>query len=94
MVRVRPRYGDRITRWRCLTCTFSCLVLLSGAFCFMLTKGWLLSLTPMWKLPMYIAIGTSLCFALTFSIVDLFNSTNLSSCQLVTPLVKSSKQVR
>ena len=44
---------------------------------FLLNKDWLVGLSPAIKLPMYTILGTSLCFALTFSIVDLINQRSL-----------------
>lgn len=38
-------------------------------------------------------VGTSLCWALTFSIVDMINSPNCCQQDIVSPLVQSSKQV-
>mmetsp|Transcript_16640 Transcript_16640/g.32812 ORF Transcript_16640/g.32812 Transcript_16640/m.32812 type:complete len:230 (+) Transcript_16640:176-865(+) len=92
--RVKPLRGERLTRWRIMVCGFSLMVLASGFMCFVLNKHWIVSLTPGIKLPMYTMLGTSLCFALTFSIVDMLN--NIVPCSrelLAQPLVQSSKQI-
>jgi hypothetical protein len=63
-----------VRRWRLLVFLFSCLVITSGLCCFMLEKRWLTGLTPAFKTPLYAMLGTSLCFAFTFSVVDLVNA--------------------
>mmetsp|Transcript_9213 Transcript_9213/g.18117 ORF Transcript_9213/g.18117 Transcript_9213/m.18117 type:complete len:253 (+) Transcript_9213:2635-3393(+) len=52
---------------------FACLVVLAGLFCFMLEKDWFQGISPTLKVPMYMLLGVALWFALTFSIMDLFN---------------------
>jgi len=91
--RVKPLPGERLTRWRILVCGFSLMVLLSGMMCFLLNKNWIIRLSPGLKLPMYTMLGTSLCFALTFSIVDMLNNVSCSRELVAQPLVQSSKQI-
>ncbi|EKX51072.1 hypothetical protein GUITHDRAFT_102994 [Guillardia theta CCMP2712] len=101
--RVAPEPGERMTRWRFLVFVFSTLILSSGICCFLLNKDWLVGLSPAIKLPMYTILGTSLCFALTFSIVDLINQRNLCCNNaiylgdvadfIVPPVASSSKQI-
>ncbi|EGR33204.1 hypothetical protein IMG5_059470, partial [Ichthyophthirius multifiliis] len=52
---------------------FSCLVLVSGIFCFFLDENWVIILSPLEKAPLYIIISMSLNFCVIFSIVDLIN---------------------
>mgnify|MGYP004369653157 CR=1 FL=1 len=58
---------------RVLVLAFSTLVLFSGVSCFLLEKDWFLRISPAAKIPMYISLGTSLSFAVTFTLVDLLN---------------------
>uniref|UniRef100_A0A6S8FUZ3 Uncharacterized protein n=1 Tax=Aplanochytrium stocchinoi TaxID=215587 RepID=A0A6S8FUZ3_9STRA len=55
-----------------LVVVFACLVIFSGVCCFLLDINWFLF--GFWaKIPMYILLGMSLWFALSFLIIDLFN---------------------
>lgn len=58
---------------RALVLGFSSLVLFSGVSCFLLEKDWFMRITPATKIPMYVALGISLSFAVTFTLVDLLN---------------------
>merc|ERR1740133_324157 len=58
---------------RLLVLAFSTLVLLSGVACFLLEKDWFNKIPPRAKVPMYMFLGISLCFAVAFSLVDLLN---------------------
>jgi hypothetical protein len=73
LFRVLPQPGQSINAVRMFIIGFSILVIFSGLFCFFLERDWITVLKPNAKIPMYIVLGTSLCFALTFSIVDLVN---------------------
>jgi hypothetical protein len=73
LFRVLPQPGQSINAVRIFIIGFSILVIFSGIFCFFLERDWITVLKPNAKIPMYIVLGTSLCFALTFSIVDLVN---------------------
>eukprot|EP00802_Teleaulax_amphioxeia_P014835 Tamp_14914.p1 GENE.Tamp_14914~~Tamp_14914.p1 ORF type:complete len:240 (+),score=30.00 Tamp_14914:143-862(+) len=79
--RVAPEQGERMSRWRWLVFIFSCMVLTSGVCCFLVEKQWIKGLGPGIKLPMYTLLGTSLCFALSFSVVDLLNSNVFFCCK-------------
>lgn len=78
--RVAPENGESMSRWRWSVFLFSAMVLASGVCCFLLEKDWIKGLGPGFKLPMYTLLGTSLCFALSFSVVDLLNSNVLFCC--------------
>jgi hypothetical protein len=52
---------------------FAVLVVVAGLFCFFLEKDWFKFISPSAKIPMYTLLGVALWFALTFSIMDLFN---------------------
>jgi hypothetical protein len=73
LFRVLPQPGQAVNAVRMFIIGFSILVIFSGLFCFFLERDWITVLKPNSKIPMYIVLGTSLCFALTFSIVDLLN---------------------
>jgi len=97
--RVAPMRGETVSRWRYMVFIFSCMVFTSGICCFLLEKGWLLRMDRWVKLPMYTLLGTSLSFALTFSLLDLINSSTLCSglsgaeALLGMQAVQSSRQV-
>ena len=59
---------------RTLILAFSTLVLLAGLSCFLLERDWFKTISPNLKVPMYMALGVSLCFSLTFTVVDLLNA--------------------
>mmetsp|Transcript_27583 Transcript_27583/g.55885 ORF Transcript_27583/g.55885 Transcript_27583/m.55885 type:complete len:233 (-) Transcript_27583:79-777(-) len=77
--RVAPVQGEAISRWRYLVFIFSSMVFTSGICCFLVEKGWLVTMNRWVKLPMYTLLGTSLSFALTFSLLDLINNAALCS---------------
>lgn len=58
---------------RVLVLGFSSLVLFSGVSCFLLEKDWFMRISPAAKVPMYVSLGISLSFAVTFTLVDLIN---------------------
>lgn len=60
-------------RMRYTILAFSALVLCSGVSCFLLERDWSRTLSPGQKVPLYMLLAVSLCFALTFSLVDLVN---------------------
>ena len=81
---------------RILVLAFSTLVLCSGLSCFLLEKDWFKTISPRAKVPMYMMLGVSLCFAVSFSLVDLLNlySDQCSSyASSGTPLVSSPPQI-
>ena len=59
---------------RSLILGFSSLVLLAGFSCFLLEKNWFKTIPPNMKVPMYMTLGISLCFSITFTCVDLLNA--------------------
>ena len=59
---------------RVLVLGFSCLVMVAGISCFLLEKDWFKTISPRAKVPMYMALGVSLCFSITFTCVDLLNA--------------------
>jgi hypothetical protein len=58
---------------RCVVLSLGTLVLMSGTFCFILEKSWMLKLGPTEKTPMYICLAVALSFAIIFSLVELIN---------------------
>merc|ERR1712113_317108 len=73
---------------------FALLIVLSGLICFTLQRQWYHGLTPMMKVPLYIILGTSVAFALTFSVVDLVNYVlGFLQVSIAKPFVESSSQV-
>ena len=59
---------------RLLVLSFSALVLMSGLSCFLLEKDWFRTISPNAKIPMYMSLGVSLCFSVSFTAVDLLNA--------------------
>ena len=58
---------------RCIVLSLGTLVLMSGTFCFILEKSWMLKLGPTEKTPMYICLAVALSFAIVFSLVEIIN---------------------
>ena len=56
---------------RYIVLAFGTLVLISGTFCFILEKNWMMKLGPAEKVPMYISLSVALSFAYVFSIVEI-----------------------
>jgi len=67
-----PERSHRIMMW-----LFSLLILASGIACFVLPGNWLVSLSWAAKTPLYMSIGVSLAFAMTFGFLEL---TTLAIC--------------
>ena len=59
---------------RIMLLSFSSLVLVSGLSCFLLEKDWFKMIPPKAKVPMYMSLGISLCFSVSFTAVDLLNA--------------------
>merc|ERR1712008_337041 len=73
---------------------FACLIILSGLICFMLEQKWYHGLSAMTKVPLYTILGTSVAFALTFSVVDLVNYVlGFLQSSVAKPFVESAAQV-
>ncbi|KAL3912003.1 MAG: hypothetical protein SGPRY_008486, partial [Prymnesium sp.] len=78
---------------RLLVLGFSTLVFLSGCACFLLEKHWFKRITPKVKVPMYMMLGISLCFAISFTTVDLLNLLSDRCGASSIPLITSSGQI-
>ena len=78
---------------RLLVLAFSALVFFSGVSCFLLEKDWFKRIPPKAKLPLYMALGVSLCFAVSFSVVDLINLYADRCARSPLPVVSSSAQI-
>ena len=78
---------------RLLVLAFSGLVLLSAVSCFVLEKDWFRTIPPNAKVPLYMSLGVSLSFAVTFSLVDLLNLYSDHCFSRAVPLVASSRQI-
>ena len=68
---------------------FSLFIITSGVFCFLLDKEWVRNLTPASKVPLYFAVGISICFTVTFALVDCINFV-LRHCLYVNNYILSS----
>jgi hypothetical protein len=73
---------------------FAGTIIVSGALCFLLDRKMFVGMAPWMKVPLYMTLGLSVAFALTFSIVDVLNYV-LGFCQssIAKPIVESSQQV-
>mmetsp|Transcript_24133 Transcript_24133/g.39319 ORF Transcript_24133/g.39319 Transcript_24133/m.39319 type:complete len:232 (+) Transcript_24133:42-737(+) len=73
---------------------FGLLIILSGLICFTLEQHWYKGMSPMMKVPVYTILGTSVAFALTFSVVDLVNYVlGFLQVSVAKPFVESAAQV-
>merc|ERR1719387_1996943 len=73
---------------------FAVLIIVSGLICFALERHWYVGLTPLMKVPLYAILGTSVAFALTFSVVDLVNYVlGFLQVSIAKPFVESASQV-
>jgi hypothetical protein len=61
-------------RQRLAVLSFAICVVSSGFFCFILEREWLSVLSTAVKIPMYMVLGTSSCFAISFSVIDTVNT--------------------
>eukprot|EP00435_Cladocopium_sp_Y103_P007895 s5799_g2.t1 len=66
-------YNKESVGKRQMLVVFGLLIILSGLICFTLEQHWYKGMSPMMKVPVYTILGTSVAFALTFSVVDLVN---------------------
>lgn len=73
---------------------FAFLIISSGLTCFLLDRGVFHGMRPWTKVPLYMLLGLSVSFALTFSIVDMLNYA-LGFCRSgpSRPIVESGQQV-
>jgi len=84
---------DSETAQKPLTC-FALLIIVSGLLCFTLEREWYHGLTPLMKVPLYMILGTSVAFALTFSVIDLVNYVlGFLQVSIAKPFVESTAQV-
>mmetsp|Transcript_48352 Transcript_48352/g.144375 ORF Transcript_48352/g.144375 Transcript_48352/m.144375 type:complete len:233 (-) Transcript_48352:37-735(-) len=73
---------------------FALLIILSGLICFTLEQQWYHGMSPLMKVPLYVILGTSVAFALTFSVVDLVNYIlGFLQVSIAKPFVESASQV-
>jgi hypothetical protein len=73
---------------------FAMLIILSGLICFTLEQKWYQGLSAIMKVPLYVVLGTSVAFALTFSVVDLVNYVlGFLQVSVAKPFVESPSQV-
>jgi len=73
---------------------FATLIILSGLICFTLERQWYQGMSPLMKVPLYMILGTSVAFALTFSVVDLVNYIlGFLQVAIAKPFVESASQV-
>merc|ERR1719476_729468 len=73
---------------------FALLIIFSGFICFTLEREWYHGLTPLMKVPLYTILGTSVAFALTFSVIDLVNYIlGFLQVSIAKPFVESASQV-
>mmetsp|Transcript_15460 Transcript_15460/g.48660 ORF Transcript_15460/g.48660 Transcript_15460/m.48660 type:complete len:233 (-) Transcript_15460:153-851(-) len=73
---------------------FALLIILSGLICFTLEQQWYRGMSPIAKVPLYVILGTSVAFALTFSVVDLVNYIlGFLQVSIAKPFVESAAQV-
>ena len=81
---------------RYIVLAFGTLVLMSGTFCFILEKSWMIKLGPAEKVPMYISLSVALSFAYVFSIVEILNYCHAARYQhpnQFVPIISSTQQV-
>eukprot|EP01068_Selenidium_serpulae_P005551 Selendium_serpulae@DN4077_c1_g1_i1.p1 len=73
---------------------FSLLIVTSGVLCFVLEKNWFIGLPTALKIPVYMLLGSSVSFALVFSLVDVVNYVlGFFQHQSARSLVESKQQV-
>lgn len=68
------RKGAASSKMRNMLLFFSVLITVSGVMCVLLDENWF-SFSPPTKVPMFTVVGTSVCFAFVFSLLDLVNFT-------------------
>merc|ERR1719215_656107 len=73
---------------------FAMLIIMSGLICFTLEQQWYHGTSALFKVPLYMILGTSVAFALTFSVVDLVNYIRgFLQVSVAKPFVESASQV-
>jgi len=73
---------------------FAGLIVVSGVLCFLVDRRLFAGLRPWMKVPLYTVLGSSVCFAMTFAIVDVVNyMVGLCQSSVAKPVVESINQV-
>lgn len=73
---------------------FALMIILSGLICFSLEQHWYRGMSAVLKVPLYMILGTSVAFALTFSVVDIVNYVlGFLQVAVAKPFVESASQV-
>jgi hypothetical protein len=91
--RIRSKAHPIATVMRRVLIGFAILVIISGSLCIFLDTHWF-HFRPAFKVPLYSLLGMSVCFAFTFSFMDLLNWL-VGACQNSdsVALVESKEQV-
>lgn len=77
-----------------LLAVFGMLIIFSGLLCFTLEQHWYKGCSVLFKVPLYMMLGTSVAFAFSFSVVDLVNYVlGFLQVSVAKPLVESTAQV-
>ena len=92
--RIRAKAHPIASSMRTVLVGFAILVIVSGSLCIFLDTHWF-HFRPAYKIPLYSLLGMSVCFAFTFSFMDLLNWL-VGACQNneSIALVESKEQVR
>jgi len=70
------------------------MIIVSGFLCFVLDKRFFMGLKPWMKVPLYTVLGSAVCFAMTFAIVDVLNyAIGFFQTAVAKPIVESVHQV-
>eukprot|EP00933_Yihiella_yeosuensis_P005778 TRINITY_DN110366_c0_g1_i1.p1 TRINITY_DN110366_c0_g1~~TRINITY_DN110366_c0_g1_i1.p1 ORF type:complete len:242 (+),score=37.62 TRINITY_DN110366_c0_g1_i1:96-821(+) len=86
--------SDQSSAMRGPLAIFATLIIVSGLICFTLEQHWYRGQSPLMKVPLYALLGTSVAFALTFSVVDLVNYIlGFLQVSVAKPFVESASQV-
>merc|ERR1719188_757874 len=73
---------------------FAGMIIVSGFLCFVLDKRFFMGLKLWMKVPLYTVLGSSVCFAMTFAIVDVLNyAIGFFQTAVAKPIVESVHQV-
>lgn len=73
---------------------FAGVIVFSGLLCFILDRRIFVGLQSWLKVPLYMCLGLTVAFALTFSVIDFLNyAIGLCQSSVAKPLVESTQQV-
>jgi hypothetical protein len=73
---------------------FASLIIGSGILCFLLERHWFVGIPSFVKIPVYMILGISVSFALTFALVDLLNYMGgFFQLSFARPIIESPSQV-